>query len=88
MQKNIVNPNNTSNHHIKPASSRVNETALSSNNARETTSPVLKISEKKEHSKINQIRENIIGFNTRFISPFNIELETVYVDHTATNRPY
>ena len=34
------------------------------------------------------IRKNIIGFNTEYISPFNIELETVYVDHTATNRPY
>jgi hypothetical protein len=39
-------------------------------------------------SKIDKLRENIVGFNTRYISPFNIELETVYVDHTATNRPY
>ena len=38
--------------------------------------------------KIDIIRENIIGFNTRYISPFNIELESVYIDHTATNRPY
>ena len=38
--------------------------------------------------KIAVIRKNIIGFNTEYISPFNIQLETVYVDHTATNRPY
>ena len=38
--------------------------------------------------KISLIRKNIIGFNTRYMSPFNIELESVYVDHTATNRPY
>jgi hypothetical protein len=38
--------------------------------------------------KIDIIRDNIIGFNTRYVSPFNIELESVYVDHTATNRPY
>ena len=44
--------------------------------------------EKIPESKIDIIRENIIGFNTRYISPFNIELESVYVDHTATNRPY
>lgn len=35
------------------------------------------------------IRRNIIGLNTRYISPsFNIELETIYADHTATNRAY
>ena len=38
--------------------------------------------------KIDRIRENIIGFNTLYMSPFNIELQAVYVDHTATNRPY
>lgn len=38
--------------------------------------------------KIEVIRKNIIGFNTEYISPFNIQLEAVYVDHTATNRPY
>jgi hypothetical protein len=38
--------------------------------------------------KIDRIRENVVGFNTRYVSPFNIELEAVYVDHTATNRPY
>ena len=38
--------------------------------------------------KIDIIRQNIIGFNTRYSSPFNIELESVYVDHTATNRAY
>lgn len=43
---------------------------------------------KKNHNKIEEIRSNIIGFNTRYTSPFNIELEAVYVDHTATNRPY
>jgi hypothetical protein len=30
----------------------------------------------------------VIGFNTEYISAFNIQLESVYVDHTATNRPY
>jgi hypothetical protein len=39
-------------------------------------------------NKIDQIRSKILGFNTRYISPFNIELETIYVDHTATNRAY
>lgn len=38
--------------------------------------------------KIEVIRKNIEGFNTLYMSPFNIELEAVYVDHTATNRPY
>ena len=49
------------------------------------------IKQEEEHvsgEKIDIIRENIIGFNTRYTSPFNIELESVYVDHTATNRPY
>ena len=39
-------------------------------------------------SKIDEIRSKIIGFTTRYMSPFRIEMETVYVDHTATNRPY
>lgn len=39
-------------------------------------------------SKIDEIRSNIIGFNTTYITPCNIEVETVYVDHTATSRPY
>lgn len=30
----------------------------------------------------------MIGFNTEYVSAFNIQLESVYVDHTATNRPY
>lgn len=34
------------------------------------------------------MRKNVIGLNTTFTSGFLLNLEAVYVDHTATNRPY
>ena len=46
------------------------------------------MSKKSTKPKIDFIRENIVGLCTRYISPYNIELETVYIDHTATNRAY
>lgn len=44
---------------------------------------------KKDHFKfLSWIRENIIGFNTTYTSAVGLEIESVYVDHTATNRPF
>ena len=34
------------------------------------------------------IRKNVVGFNTRYTSELKVELEALYVDHTATNRPF
>lgn len=39
-------------------------------------------------SKIDTIRSNVIGLSTVYTSPLNIQMEAVYVDHTATNRAY
>ena len=38
--------------------------------------------------KIEEIRSNIIGLRTVFSSPYKLDLEALYADHTATNRPY
>jgi selenocysteine lyase/cysteine desulfurase len=38
--------------------------------------------------RIEMIRGKIIGLRTVFKSPFGFNLETVYADHTATNRAY
>lgn len=43
---------------------------------------------KKNSDKLREIRSNVIGLNTSFISGCLLDLEAVYVDHTATNRPY
>lgn len=40
------------------------------------------------NSKIELIRSQIIGLRTLVKSPFGFQLETLYADHTATNRPY
>jgi selenocysteine lyase/cysteine desulfurase len=37
---------------------------------------------------MEQIRNQIIGLRTIVKSPFGFNLESVYADHTATNRSY
>jgi selenocysteine lyase/cysteine desulfurase len=38
--------------------------------------------------KLNWVRENAVGINTTYLSAVGLELDAVYVDHTATNRPF
>lgn len=47
-----------------------------------------KTSRRKHKVELEEIRRNVIGLNTSFVSGFLLNLEAVYVDHTATNRPY
>ena len=44
--------------------------------------------QKTERCFLSWIRENIVGINTTYTSQMQLEIETVYVDHTATNRPF
>jgi selenocysteine lyase/cysteine desulfurase len=37
---------------------------------------------------MEKIRDQVIGLRTIFTSPFSFDLEALYADHTATNRPY
>ena len=40
------------------------------------------------HDKLEWVRSNVVGFTSRYTSQLSLELEAIYVDHTATNRPF
>ena len=80
LKENSPPPTLTSNNTQPPSTgAKTSKTSLSEGQSTKQSQPM---------SKIDEVRSKIIGFTTRYMSPFRIEMEAVYVDHTATNRPY
>ena len=68
--------------------SNYEDNALSSNKSLTKYKPRLNKNFETDAEKLDWVRSNIVGFNTNYISAFELELEALYVDHTATNRPF